>query len=64
MALRRQSGGQIEVALSDDGVGFAPDAAAAGRGLSNMRTRADRIGARFEVLSDASGSRIALYIVA
>lgn len=64
VALRRQSGGQIEVALSDDGVGFAPDAAAAGRGLSNMRTRADRIGARFEVLSDASGSRIALYIVA
>ena len=43
-----------------DGRGVAPDAAGAGRGLQNMRTRARRIGASLSLESDEKGSRLEL----
>jgi signal transduction histidine kinase len=46
--------------VSDDGGGFDAGSPAAGRGLSGMRRRAQRIGATLEVFSDASGTRITL----
>jgi signal transduction histidine kinase len=48
------------LAVADDGGGFDPAAPAAGRGLSGMRRRAERIGAALAVASDARGSRITL----
>jgi signal transduction histidine kinase len=48
------------LAVADDGGGFDPAAPAAGRGLSGMRRRAERIGAALEVASDTRGTRITL----
>jgi signal transduction histidine kinase len=49
------------LAVADDGGGFDPAAAApAGRGLSGMRRRAERIGAALELVSDTHGTRITL----
>jgi signal transduction histidine kinase len=56
------------ITVEDDGRGFAPppdgDAAAAGqkaaRGLRNMRNRAARCGAEFELASGAAGTRVRL----
>jgi signal transduction histidine kinase len=49
------------LAVADDGGGFDPAAAApAGRGLSGMRRRAERIGAELQLASDARGTRITL----
>jgi signal transduction histidine kinase len=49
------------LAVADDGGGFDPSAPApAGRGLSGMRRRAERIGAALEVASDAHGTRVGL----
>lgn len=64
MSLKRDAAGAIEIALTDDGAGFDANAASSGRGLANMRTRADRIGAVFQLRSDASGTRIALSLAA
>jgi signal transduction histidine kinase len=47
--------------VTDDGGGFdAAASSAAGRGLSGMRRRAQKIGAALEVASDARGTCIAL----
>ncbi|MGY3618760.1 sensor histidine kinase [Bradyrhizobium sp. USDA 10063] len=54
------------ISIEDDGKGFAitPDGAAtekpASRGLRNMRSRAKRCGAEFDLSSDASGTRVRL----
>lgn len=48
------------LAVTDDGGGFDSAAPAAGRGLSGMRRRAQRIGASLDVTSDAQGTRVAL----
>jgi signal transduction histidine kinase len=45
----RAINGEVEVRIEDDGCGFDPTHAAAGLGLSNMRARARRIGARFDI---------------
>jgi signal transduction histidine kinase len=63
VALRRDSN-QIEIALADDGAGFAAQAAPPGRGLTNIRTRAQQIGAALAIDSSASGTRISLRLVA
>lgn len=50
---------EVFVAIEDDGRGFAP-AAGTGRGLANMRRRAEALGGRLELHSDASGTRVRL----
>ena len=45
----RASNGEVEVRIEDDGRGFDPSHTAAGLGLSNMRARARRIGARLDI---------------
>jgi signal transduction histidine kinase len=58
---------QFRLLVRDDGCGIKPDILAAGRdghwGLSGMRERADRIGARLHVFSSASaGTEIELSV--
>jgi signal transduction histidine kinase len=48
------------LAVADVGGGFDPASPAAGRGLSGMRRRAERIRAALDITSDAGGTRIAL----
>lgn len=48
------------LAVADDGGGFDPASAAAGRGLSGMRRRAQKIGAALEIASGADGTRVTL----
>ncbi|MGQ0579782.1 MAG: sensor histidine kinase [Betaproteobacteria bacterium] len=45
----RAINGEVEIRIEDDGRGFDPSQAAAGLGLANMRARARRIGAQFDV---------------
>jgi two-component system sensor histidine kinase UhpB len=56
----RRLGERIEIALSDDGGGFSAQTAPAGRGLANMRTRAQQIGAALDLASSGNGTRITL----
>jgi signal transduction histidine kinase/ligand-binding sensor domain-containing protein len=63
----RYSPKHLRIFVRDDGSGIDPSVLKAGRdghwGLSGMRERADRIGARFHVLSSASaGTEIELVI--
>jgi|GEM_PF-2961300 len=58
--LLKRDGDRIEIALTDDGAGFAPGAVQPGRGLANIRTRAQRIGAHLEIDSGAAGTGILL----
>lgn len=74
-AVRHSSASEIEIALivepaefqvriADNGVGFAPGSArAGGNGLKNIRERLERIGGRFELLSQpGKGTQIKLAI--
>jgi len=56
----KQDPARFVLAVEDDGGGFDPGAAVAGRGLSGMRRRAQRIGALLEVASGSDGTRITL----
>jgi signal transduction histidine kinase len=60
--LTRDDGGRIELSLSDDGKGFDAANAASGRGLSNMRYRAERIGAQLRIATSGTGTRISLQL--
>lgn len=55
LAAKQADDGAILVTLSDDGMGFEPrnasGAAGEGRGLANMRRRADQMGGRIEIES-------------
>ena len=56
-------GDHVRVSLRDNGRGFAATAGtegAVGHGLANMRLRAEKLGADFQVASDASGTEIRL----
>ena len=64
MSLMRDAAGGIEIALTDDGAGFDLSAPSSGRGLANMRTRANRIGAALRLESGANGTRVALSLAA
>ena len=55
-----RAGAWIE--LADDGVGFARDAPARGRGLANMRRRAQAIGASLQVEPAQTGTRVRLFL--
>ena len=60
-------GASVLVALSDNGVGFRPESAAGspgeGRGLANMRRRADQIGGWIRIESaPGQGARLTMFI--
>jgi signal transduction histidine kinase len=52
--------GRLDIEVCDNGRGFDASAPSGGRGLTGMRRRAERMGARFEVTSGAAGTRVAL----
>jgi two-component system sensor histidine kinase DevS len=54
------TGADVILVVSDDGVGFSAEKAEAGggHGLRNMRTRAERLGGRFDIRAGASGGTI------
>ena len=55
----RTCGPDVEICIGDDGSGFDPSCHAAGRGLANMRARAQRIGARITIQSSrGSGTEV------
>ena len=47
--------GQVVMDVTDDGIGVAGDGKAGGRGLRNMRDRADRLGGTFTITSPGAG---------
>ncbi len=51
----------VIVEIQDNGRGMR-EPASGGRGLDNMRRRAERIGALFELISDDSGTRVSLWL--
>ncbi|MFN8179190.1 MAG: two-component regulator propeller domain-containing protein [bacterium] len=54
-------GGELAIALEDDGCGFLRTAAAAGHGLRNMELRARKIEGDFSIVSEpGGGTRVAL----
>jgi signal transduction histidine kinase len=56
-----ETGDDLRIVISDNGLGFRPDAAPAGFGLESMRQRAAVIGARLSVTSaPRDGSRVEL----
>jgi signal transduction histidine kinase len=58
-----QAPAECSLTLTDNGVGFDPQAAHLGRGLAAMRERSESIGARFEATSLAGeGTRIAVSV--
>jgi signal transduction histidine kinase len=50
----------VFLVIADDGHGFDVQSTQGGRGLANMRRRADAIGGRIEIASTASGTEIRL----
>lgn len=57
----RALGDQVRVQVQDDGCGFAPGPAGAGRGLRHLALRAARLGGRLEVDSAVGrGTRVVL----
>ena len=51
-------GGGVEIRIEDDGRGFDASSPAAGLGLTNMRTRASRIGAKLDISSRAGDGTV------
>lgn len=49
---------KISIGIADDGRGFDTETARRGNGLANMEERVTGLGGRFEVESDAGGTRI------
>lgn len=55
----------VEIVIEDDGAGFDPCNAGTGRGLANLRMRAERIGARLQVSSRlGKGTRVQIILSA
>lgn len=52
----------IGIRIMDDGKGFSDVAKAGSYGLNNMRSRAQSLGASFDLKSDASGTTVSLRI--
>ncbi len=55
VAFEAWPGGGWRLRVCDNGRGFDPEAAARGRGLGNMRRRAERLGARLHTGPGAGG---------
>jgi signal transduction histidine kinase len=47
----RSTPGRLELRIQDDGAGFDPNQSPRGMGISNMRARAEELGAEFELVS-------------
>lgn len=58
LQLQRTETGDIQVRLADDGIGFDWDTIKAGNGLKNMKARAGRMGAGFDIRSGPGGTQI------
>lgn len=58
----RQTAAALELEVEDDGDGAAGRAPAGGRGLGNMRSRAEQLGGRLDVRMGRSGTCIALQV--
>jgi signal transduction histidine kinase len=53
----------VSLTVQDDGCGFDPQQTRAGHfGLNGMRERAEAIGARFDVQSGATGTRVSVVL--
>jgi signal transduction histidine kinase len=52
----------LMIKVRDDGVGVDASLAAVGRGVGNMRQRAERIGGALQIVADASGTMIELSV--
>jgi PAS domain S-box-containing protein len=50
------------IEIQDDGRGFRPDAAGGGRGIRNMKSRAEALGAELRFDSGDSGTRVELRV--
>jgi signal transduction histidine kinase len=61
VALRCAAGGGVSLQIEDDGAGIPPQAIP-GKGLANMRHRAERIGAGLSIDSDSRGTRITILL--
>ncbi|HET9153181.1 MAG TPA: ATP-binding protein, partial [Solirubrobacterales bacterium] len=54
---------QVRIAVKDDGCGFDPDSAVAGRGLLGMRERIELLGGEIELRSQAeSGTEVTAFV--
>lgn len=53
-------GSEVQVRISDDGVGFDGNAAGGGRGLMNMRRRAEQLGGQIDFARDAGWTQVTL----
>lgn len=61
--LARQLDGEIQIVVADDGGGFDPAAATAGRGLTGMRERIELLGGTIEVASaPGDGTRVDAHV--
>jgi signal transduction histidine kinase len=64
LALRRDEDGLI-LEVEDDGAGFDPDGAATGRGLGNLRARAEALGGKLDITSEPElGTTVRITIAA
>ena len=55
-------GDVLSIEIRDDGRGFRPDAVSGGRGISNMKSRAEALGGELLFDSEESGTRIELRV--
>src|SRR5262249_11812465 len=59
----RATADRIDLRVADDGRGIGADADTGGRGLTNMRTRAERHGGTFVLASNATGGTVVEWAV-
>jgi len=57
-----QIGAQVRVRISDDGVGFASGAPEGGRGLTNMRRRAEQLGGQIQLVRESDQTQVVLLL--
>jgi signal transduction histidine kinase len=50
----------LRLTVSDNGRGFDPASGQRGRGMHNMRRRAEELGGRFTIDADANGTHVAI----
>lgn len=53
-------GGDLEIVIADNGIGFSPEARGSGRGLASMRQRASAAGAQLDITTSSAGTRLHL----
>jgi signal transduction histidine kinase len=53
-----ERGGEVEIAVRDDGAGFDVDAPTGGFGLTGMRERISLAGGRLEIISSGQGTAV------